>query len=63
MTNPNDPATPWQMKIILRISGLPSDVVEDCKFRFGDSRDKRDDNAYRIVGGWTFGKGSDAPSV
>ena len=63
MSNPNNPASPWQMKIILRISGLPSDVVEDCKFRFGDSRDPRDDNAYRIVGSWSYGKESDAPSV
>ena len=63
MSNPNNPTSPWQMKIILRISGLPRDVIEDCKFRFGDSRDPRDDNAYRIVGAWSFGKGSDAPSV
>jgi hypothetical protein len=51
------------MKIILRISGLPRDVIDDCKFRFGDSRDPRDDNAYRIVGSWSYGKESDAPSV
>ena len=63
MSNPNNPASPWQIKTILRMSGLPVDVIEDCKFRFGDSRDPRNDNAYRIVGSWSYGKESDSPSV
>ena len=45
------------------MSGLPIDVVNDCKFRFGEKRDPRSDNAYRIVGAWSYGKGSDAKSV
>jgi hypothetical protein len=45
------------------MSGLPVGVIEDCKFRFGDKHDKRNDNAYRIVGAWSYGKESDSASV